>query len=218
MCIIQLMWRKRHTWPEFEPEEIRKRARILVIDDEDFYYLQLFERDGYTIEKWDDVEDLSRLETGYYDVLLLDIQGVGRSLSGEEGLGVLRHIRKTAPAQIVIAYSNANFSLKYQDFWQLADRTLAKTADYMDFKRTVDELLRERFSLEFYVNRIQEVAGAYMLDSARLKQLSQRAILTGNPSKLRQHLETRVDSGQVVNMVLQIAQVAIAIASLASYA
>ncbi len=33
-----------------------KRARLLVIDDADFPYLSLFERDGYTMEKWADVK------------------------------------------------------------------------------------------------------------------------------------------------------------------
>jgi hypothetical protein len=39
-------------WPDIPFSEIKKRARMLVIDDSDFPYQTLFERDGYTLEKW----------------------------------------------------------------------------------------------------------------------------------------------------------------------
>jgi hypothetical protein len=34
-------------WPELPLEDIQKRARILVIDDSEFFYLGLFKKDGY---------------------------------------------------------------------------------------------------------------------------------------------------------------------------
>jgi CheY-like chemotaxis protein len=48
-----------------------------VIDDQDFPYKELFERDGYTVTKWDDVHDLAQLESGEFDLILLDLLGVG---------------------------------------------------------------------------------------------------------------------------------------------
>jgi len=66
------LFSKKKTWPTIELSEIKKRARLLVIDDSDFPYQSLFERDGYTIEKWPDVTDLPKLESGFYDVVLLD--------------------------------------------------------------------------------------------------------------------------------------------------
>ncbi len=85
------MWFKRPKWPDIPFDEIKKRSRLLVIDDDDFPYQTLFERDGYTLEKWPDVTDLPKLESGYFDILLLDLQGVGRQQSSEQGLGILRH-------------------------------------------------------------------------------------------------------------------------------
>src|SRR5271154_4025408 len=99
-------------------EEIKKRARLLVIDDSDFPYAELFKRDGYAIEQWRDVEDLSKLENGTFDLIMLDVQGVGKEISpSEQGLGVLHHIREVAATQVVIAFSSADFSLKYQEFF-----------------------------------------------------------------------------------------------------
>jgi hypothetical protein len=79
---------KKQTWPETPFEEIKKRARLLVIDDDVFAYCELFKRDGYAIDQWSDVEDLNKLENGIFDLILLDIQGVGKTISpSEQGLG-----------------------------------------------------------------------------------------------------------------------------------
>ena len=204
----------RKRWPDFSMNEIRKRARVLVIDDMEFAYLVLFKKDGYTIEKWDDVNDLTKLESGYFDILLLDIQGVGKDLSQEQGLGILKHLRKTCPTQIIIAYSNADFSLKYQNFFRMADETLSKSDDYVQFKRTVDRFLADRFSLGFYIERIAKIASPYLSDTDPIKELSAAAILNGKDTKLIAYMKRNIDSKDVLSMILQIVQVAIGIAAL----
>ena len=65
-----ILFFQKKQWPKLELDEIRKRARILVIDDNEFAYQPLFENDGYTIEKWDDLDDLPKLEKGYFDIIL----------------------------------------------------------------------------------------------------------------------------------------------------
>lgn len=201
-------------WPEPTIDEIRKRARILVIDDQEFPYAQLFERDGYTTKKWDDVTNLTELEQGDYDLILLDLQGVGRAESSEEGLGVLKHIRTTCPAQIIIAYSNADWPLKNQPFFHMADATLQKSADYVEFKEKVDELLVQRFSLGFYVSRIQSELASHKQELPALEKNSRDAILAGRADHLGKYLRNKVTDPAAIDGALQIANIAIGIASL----
>jgi CheY-like chemotaxis protein len=205
---------RKKTWPDIPFSEIKKRARLLVIDDADFAYQILFERDGYTIEKWADVTDLPKLESGFYDVILLDLQGVGREQSVEQGLGVLRHVRQVAPAQLIIAYSSADWSLKYQEFFDLADAVLAKSADYVDFKRTVDQLLQQRFSLGFYIARVQALVGKYVDDPERIEGLVHNAVLNGSSEKLQKYLASKSTDPQVIAKVLDVIKIAVGIASL----
>lgn len=212
--ILNMLFSKKKQWPSLSVEEIRKRARILVIDDSDFFYLQLFQNDGYTIEKWDDVYDLQKLEAGYYDIILLDIQGVGKKQSQDQGFGILKHINQVCPAQIVIAYSNADFSLKYQDFFKIADSTLAKTDDYVDFKRSVDRLLLQKFSMGFYVDRIIKLAAPYLQDSNKVKTLSEKAIINKKIERLKDYLQEHIDNEKTIAAILQIVQIAISIAAL----
>jgi len=204
---------KRNDWPTKPLEEIRKRARLLVIDDENFIYKDLFTRDGYVIDKWDDVEDLPKLEENYYDVILLDVQGVGKQLSAEQGLGILQHIRKTTPAQIVIAFSNADYSLRYQDFFKLADATLSKGADYVEFKRTVDQLLLQRFSLGFYVAKVSFVIGGAVDDPERLEKETRKAILRKKPGNLKKYLADKVFDPKTLDLAVGIIEIAIKVAS-----
>lgn len=210
---MNLFWRTKR-WPSVPVDEIRKRTRILVVDDSEFYYLPLFQNDGYTIEKWNDVVDLQKLEAGYYDLLLLDIQGVGSAQSQDQGLGILRHLRKTAPAQIIVAYSNADWSLKYKPFFDLADAVLAKNSDYVDFKRTVDDLLKQKFSLGFYVDRIAKLGGSYVGDPSKLRIIAEKAILRGKPQLLEGFLRENHADTETITLILEIAQVAIGILSL----
>lgn len=215
MQILGIRFGEKHKgWKPLPWEEIKKRARILVIDDGEFYYKQLFEKDGYTIEKWDDVDDLPKLEAGHFDIILLDIQGVGRRQSTEEGLGILKHIHRTCPAQIVIAYSNADWSLKYKEFFDMADAALPKAADYVDFKRKLDELLKKRFSMGFYVDRALKVASPYIGDEEKTRQMIANAIDKKDLSKLESHLSFEIDKKDIVQIILQIVQVAIGVAAL----
>ena len=203
----------KNKWPNLPFDEIKKRARLLVIDDSDFAYNELFKRDGYTIDKWDDVDKLTTLEDGYYDIILLDIHGVGKSISSDEGFGTLKHLRVTTPAQIIIAYSNADWSLKYQEFFDLADSRLDKRSDYVDFKRTVDNLLKDRFSLGFYVNRIKNAAPRTVAPHNKLQKIIEKSIQSGNIDKLFDYLKIHWSDDENIKNALKIAQSAIKIAS-----
>jgi CheY-like chemotaxis protein len=202
-------------WPVVTHAEIVRRARILVIDDGEFTYMKLFERDGYTIQQWADVKDLATLETGEFDLILLDLIGVGLAESADEGFGLLKHIRATSPAQIVVAYSNSDLSLAYHPFFRDADAVLHKTkTDYVEFKRTVDRLLNDRFSLGFYITRVTAELGEHTTIAPKATEKARRAILTGDIEPLRAYLGKKIDDVVTIDRVIALVSVAISIAGL----
>jgi len=140
---------KKFEWPEVDFSSLKQRTRILVIDDGPFAYKEIFAQNNYAIDKWENIKDISLLENGYYDIILLDVQGVGLEYSKDQGLGILKHIKEVSPAQIVIAYSNSDYGLKFQEFFDLADGVLSKSEDYIVFKRKVDDLIKLRFSEDY---------------------------------------------------------------------
>lgn len=206
--------RRRKRWPAPSADDIRRRARVLVVDDSGFAYKSLFKRDGYSVDSWRDIVDLAKLETGYYDVILLDIQGVGAKQSADQGFGVLRHIKATAPTQLVVAYSNADWSLKYKPFFDEADAVLPKSADYVEFKRVVDELLLRRFSLEYFVEHIVRLMPAHSGNLSRVRTAAEKAILKGDSSRLTSVLRREKVDEETLNRILQVTQVGIGVLQL----
>lgn len=194
-------------------DEVKKRARLLVVDDESFIYLDLFRKHGYSIEQWLDVDDLSRLENGGFDIILLDVQGVGKTVSPtEQGLGILRHLRLVNPAQIVIAFSASDYSLKYQDFFKLADAALSKGADYVDFQQQVDDLLKARFSKGFYVSRVAAATQLGSSDRTRLERETSDALDQRDPSKLVSYLKGKVITKENADLAIKILKVGFEVA------
>lgn len=134
-------------------------------------------------------------------------------MSPDHGLGVLGHLREVAPAQIVVAYSNAEWSVEYQDFFDSADEVLHKTKDdYMAFKRTLDQLLDDRFSLGFYVDRIARELGDVANDEIR--DHARKAILSEKPDRLRRYLAGKIEDTITIDRVIAITGVAISAAQL----
>jgi hypothetical protein len=147
-------------------------------------------------------------------VILLDLLGVGRSESADEGLGLLKHIRTARPAQIVVAYSNADWPVKYQPFFRMADAVLQKTEDYVEFKRIVDELLQDRFALGFYLSRMSDELAEQAANVPKATTKAQKALLTRKIGPLRKYLERHLDDQVTIDRVLAIIQVGISAAQL----
>ncbi len=132
--------------------EIRKRARILVIDDdEEAFPYGLLQKEGYNVQYWSKIETLRDLENGEFDIIVLDIFGVAPAeMSTNDGLGVLEHLKKHNPAQLVIAYSGQKYDLSQANFWSLADDYLGKPSSLITCKEKIDALLREKFTPQHY--------------------------------------------------------------------
>lgn len=200
--------------PEPTFEQIVGRARILVVDDQEFPYLSLFRRDGYTMTKWRDVNKLSEIEQGKFDVVLLDLQGIGKKLSHDQGLGVLRHIKAVRPTQVVVAYSNADWPVKYQPFFDLADAVLPKSADYVNFKKSVDDLLQEHFSVGFHLQQLRGELTKAGADDWWARRAAKRAVAGRDPERLARVLRRRGLDQDTISSLIGLVQIAIGVAQI----
>jgi DNA-binding response OmpR family regulator len=193
-------------------DEIRKRARILVIDDDDDAFpCELLKAEGYNVQYWEKVKNLRELETGEFDVIVLDIFDVAPpQMSADDGLGVLEHIKKRNPAQLVIAYSGQKYDLSQASFWSLADDYLGKPSSLIDCKEKIDELLRRRFTPHYYWQTTvsilkdagvsdKEVAS---LENTLVKSLKRRA--SPNRESMLQGLEIASNTASVVWVLIQV--------------
>ena len=195
-------------WPELSEPEIKAKSKILVIDDQAFPYKRLFEKDRYSIEKRSDVKQTADIDNMQYDLILLDLQGVGSGLSPDQGLGVLRYLKERNPTQLVVAYSNAEFPLETQQFFAQADAVLPKSADYYQFKTEVDRLLALRYSLGYYMHLAYREMDPAVLQSPGVERRLRRAIQRGDTSGLHQFLSQRSQNSISIDRVLLVVQTA----------
>lgn len=177
----------------------------MVIDDQDYPYIDLFSRDGYHISRWAEIEDLQRLTEGSFDVILLDINGVGlRESPRRQGLGILEHIKKTNPAQAVILYSAKPQGITNRGALMAADRVLDKGDDYVIHKEAIDELLQQRYTTGYYIAVMNSVLDTWAATAPKAVPKALKALKSSNTGQLKNYLSKSIPDTSVVDRTLQV--------------
>ena len=189
-------------------DEIRKRAKIIVIDDDpESFPCKLLRKEGYSIESWQKVESLSRLEKGDFDIIVLDIGGVAGEYAQNDGLGVLEHLKKYNPSQIIVAFSGQTFDLGKARFWKMADDSLSKPVDAIKCKEVIDHLLEEKFTLEHYwqgLVSIIRIEGISKENIDKLETQIAKAIKAGDKEKLLSGIKSITEKAETAARLLEV--------------
>ena len=163
---------------ELTIEEFNKakfKARIAFIDDEEVPHIDRLRQDGYSITHYSDIEGIDDFIRKDYQVVVLDIQGVGQNISPEsEGWGILKYLKQTCPNLVVIMFTGAEWSItKYKNESDEADDFIGKGLEFLDFKSKLDSGIRKAFSLSFHFeiekkNMLKEISNTNNIDEIRL--------------------------------------------------
>jgi DNA-binding response OmpR family regulator len=148
------MWGRRRTLTELNHvlprEELVRRSRLLVIDDERPDIIDDLGSAGFSVDYRPDISrlTLNELELRRYDLVLLDFAGVGTSIGKEQGLSVLRYIKRVNPAIVVLAYTSKALMADHADFYRRADGVLSKDAGIGQSMESIEMALRKAHSVE----------------------------------------------------------------------
>jgi CheY-like chemotaxis protein len=136
----------------------RKLVPIAVIDDETFSAAQNLENNGYVIEIIGDLKSIDEITK--YNIILCDLQGVGRLLNAKnQGAYIIDEIKRNHPEKFVIAYTGGASDDRITQLAQnSADFFLKKDADIEEWRDKLDEIIsllsnpifvwkRQRFAL-----------------------------------------------------------------------
>lgn len=119
----------------------RLNYKILCIDDQEFSKEENLRRNNFNIRTVNDIDNIEFVSE--YDIIICDIQGVGKKLGSEyEGAHLIAEIKKRFPLKKVIAYSGQTFNTSYNSYFQLADLTLNKDTDLEDWIDYLDDLIK----------------------------------------------------------------------------
>lgn len=150
---MQWWWTKRRISElkvDLPRHELVRRSRILMIDDEKPDILEDMKHHGFSLDHEFDgsAPVLSKIEQRLYDLVLLDFGDVGTEFGTEQGLSILRHVKRTSPATVVFAYTSKALDSSQSDFYRLSDGVLAKDGGIQDSMDKIEQGLREAHSIK----------------------------------------------------------------------
>lgn len=125
-------------------DELVRRSRILVVDDEAVELLKDLRDAHFAVDHFTDLkaDDISRIEKPLYDLVLLDFGNVGSSVGPDQGLSILRLVRRVNPAIVVLAFTSKALRSQHADFYRDADGVLQKDAGIAESMERIEEGLR----------------------------------------------------------------------------
>jgi CheY-like chemotaxis protein len=131
-------------------DELVRRSRILVIDDERPAIIDDLKSARFSVDHVPDVssQNLELVDHPLYDLILLDFGQVGKTFGDDQGLSLLRHIKRVNPAIVVLTYTSKALETRHADFYRLADGTLAKDAGIQESLEKIEDALRKAHSLD----------------------------------------------------------------------
>lgn len=131
-----------HILREIKLSQLKRNTEILVIDDDEFVYLESLKKLEYHIEHRTDIQGLK--DVAEYDIILCDIRGVGKFLrSPYEGAYLVKQIKEKYPNKIVISYTANDYDPKFQEYLAYADATIPKGTALEDWDAMLTKMLKE---------------------------------------------------------------------------
>lgn len=115
----------------------RDKYKIAIIDDQNPPLIKSIEQHGFKITHYSDINTISEIKR--YDIIISDIQGVGKKFGSEfEGGHLIREIHNNYPLKYLIAYSGKSFDMRYNQFFKLCDHVSTKNADITEWVNYLD--------------------------------------------------------------------------------
>lgn len=148
-----MSWFTKHRIDELDihlsREDLLRRSRILVIDDERPDLIDDLTKAHFSVDYLSDVtkDNLDIFDRTLYDLIVLDFGNVGTGLGAEQGLSLLRHIKRVNPTAVVLAYTSKALGTEHADFFRMADGVLSKDAGITDSMDKIEESLRKAQSV-----------------------------------------------------------------------
>jgi len=185
-------------------EKIKFKARIAVVDDEEVPLIEKLQKDGYNITKYSDIDEIDGFIRKKYNVLVLDIQGVGKNIAGKkEGWGILSYLKNEYPHLVIIVFTGADWSItKVKEIADLADFVIGKDLEYLDFKAKLDAAIKKAFSPKFHFEIERNLIAKEITNAETFNKIKEIVELYGqDKNKTMKKLNKLTDNTKVIESI-----------------
>ena len=141
-------------------DELIRKSRILFIDDERPDLIEDLKKVRFSVDYESDItkDNIQLLEDPVHDLFIVDFAGVGGTLGKEQGLSILRHIKRVNPASVTMAYTSKSIRPEYSDFYLKADAVLQKDAGIQESTEKIESALRLSYRVDRLWSGIIQIA------------------------------------------------------------
>ncbi len=164
----------------YNPEDIKKRIKIVVIDDDEVSFpYKMLQDSGYTIEWWEKIDDkrLDRLERNQFDIIILDINNItDQSISSKDGIGILERLKYVNPYQIIVAFSGREYDIETTSFFKMADDHLKKPVDFVRAKDLIDRIIEQKINLPYLWSSVEQFLNKEGVDKKKINKIENEII------------------------------------------
>lgn len=129
--------------PKIEPKKGKSNLRILFIDDQHtkFKMVSILKKSGWkNTNSVKDITDLDDYKAKEADIIFVDINGVGKTLFKDEGLGLASALKKKYPEKKIVIYSAETKGDRFHTALREVDDCLSKNAEPYQFINLIETL------------------------------------------------------------------------------
>ena len=172
-----------------------ERPRLLVVDDKKYSHVDRLAGDGYNVTSKSDIKSLSEIERFQWDLILLDLHGIGSHISSDGGGGILQYIKEKAPTQLVVAYTaRSDHPDRFRPIFDKANDFLNKDVDYLELKEAIDKNLAKLSTVNHYLDQAPQ--DLKRQQRAALEDIIGRAIAGEPVDETSKQLLSQLSNGQ----------------------
>lgn len=119
---------------------LRENVKVIIIDDDEFVYLNELRKLHFNVTHVTDIEDLYSVEA--YPIVICDIRGVGKKIgSSNEGAYVVNQLQKNYPFKQYAVYTGSSYNTELTSM--LKDVSIIKKdVDIEQWAAYIDEFIK----------------------------------------------------------------------------
>ena len=183
---------------ELSIAELKKMVEILVIDDNEFTFLQALQKYEFNIKQKNDLTLLSDAEA--FGIILCDIRGVGKFLESKyDGANLIKELKVKYPNKIIVAYTANDYDAEFQRYISFADEVVPKGSyEIENWVALLEKLLRESADPIKQWERTRKAlfdAGVSTVDVAKYESQYVKAIKNGSFDSFKKLYGSKKTSG-----------------------
>ncbi len=163
-----------------ERERLIASCRILFVDDDHPILLDELGSARFAVDHDQTGNDTRKIDSQIYDVAVLDYHGVGQRLGANQGLALLKHIRRVSPRTRVIAYTSRSLSAAESEFFTNSHAVLPKDWGIADSLALIEVEARKALSKE---HLFQSLIDQLNVSDADTKEKARTALIAALKQK-----------------------------------